>query len=833
MCRQSSPTRKFNHAAFAVVLLLAGLSSACGGTRADDGVYAIDVSGANRPVRSDHLLVGGASPDGDSIDSNDYYLTWNDEPIVPVTGEFHYARYPNQFWEESLRKMKAGGVNIVATYIHWIIHEEIEGEFDWTGDRDVRKFVELADKVGMKVIIRVGPFGHGEIRSGGFPDWLLAKPIVERSNDELYLHYSALFFNEIGKQLDGMFFRDGGPIIGVQLENEYQHSASAWAPSYPKQPYDFTAAHRDAGVTHLGVSVSKAENVNAVYGIEHMRTLKTLVEQAGMKAPLYTATGWGNATILPNETLPVTAAYAYPSWEKAGTQSPFFLYTNLQENPDYDRISYVGTDYPYFAAELGTGIMVQYTRRPYVVPESNDAMVNRFLGSGANGIGYYMYHGGTTPKGKRTDYLSEEAKGYPKLSYDFQAPLGEYGETRKSFHLLRPLHYFASAFGAELAPKAVVLPDGAAEMQPGDIERLRFAARADGKSAFVFLNNFQDHAVVRDIPNVKIEVTHDEGKVAIPRNGTMTVLAGESMILPVNMILGGLKLESATAQPMTRLRGDSVERFVFIAPRRAQPEFVFAAEGISAVSDLAGCSSESQSGVVIVRCEHDVLTSFVVEQEDGGKLEVLLVGRDASLDAWVLDVKGKDHLVISAAMPLAVDDETVRFVHKSHEEKVTIAPALTGKPTVVGPGAVRADGETGIEATVFSVVQAEYEPDYAASMVTPRKMAMSIRGEIPPGVNDLFIEIDYVADTIMAFMGNDLVADTFYYGQPWRIGLKRFFDNENWREPLFHFRALHKDAVFMDDLADEAVPSFEKRRKVIELNSATVSPEYVTTVELH
>ena len=120
----------------------------------------IDVSGANRPVSYDHLQAGGTSPVGDRIDANDYYLTWNDKPFIPVVGEFHFARYPNQYWEESLRKIKAGGIDIVATYIHWNVHEEIEGEFDWTGDRDLRRFVELADSIGLKVIVRIGPFGH-------------------------------------------------------------------------------------------------------------------------------------------------------------------------------------------------------------------------------------------------------------------------------------------------------------------------------------------------------------------------------------------------------------------------------------------------------------------------------------------------------------------------------------------------------------------------------------------------------------------------------------------------------------------------------------------------
>lgn len=420
-------------------------------------VYSINANVAAETIDSTHLALGGSDRHGNRIAVNNLYVTYNNQPVIPVMGEFHFSRYPEQFWDEELKKMKAGGINTVATYVFWNLHEEHEGNFVWSDKRDLRKFVALCDSNHLKVIVRIGPFCHGEIRNGGLPDWLLAKPVIIRSNDSLYLMYVQRLYNEIGKQLKGLYFKDGGPIIGIQLENEYQHSASPWGLTYPGQPYDWTVAERDVASAHEGVSVSSSKNAFEAIGNEHMATLKKMAQAAGIDAPIYTVTGWGYAAIIPNASLPVTAAYAYPTWTEGKELSPFFLYKRMHANPDYSPVRYDPEDYPSFAAELGSGIMSTYKRRPLVPAESMDAMINRCLGSGANGIGYYMYHGGSTPKGDF--FFNDEAYGYPKISYDFQSPIGEYGDARASFQRLKLIHFFVNDFADVLTPMQTMLPE--------------------------------------------------------------------------------------------------------------------------------------------------------------------------------------------------------------------------------------------------------------------------------------------------------------------------------------------------------------------------------------
>ena len=117
-----------------------------------------------------HLNMGDTNPNGERIDVTNLYFERDGKPWVPVMAEYHFVRAKVSEWHEELFKIKAGGATIVSTYIFWIYHEEIEGEFDFSGDLDIRKFVKEAERVGLEVFLRIGPWVHGECRNGGFPN---------------------------------------------------------------------------------------------------------------------------------------------------------------------------------------------------------------------------------------------------------------------------------------------------------------------------------------------------------------------------------------------------------------------------------------------------------------------------------------------------------------------------------------------------------------------------------------------------------------------------------------------------------------------------------------
>ncbi len=178
-----------------------------------------------RPLGEDFK---GTSAGGEEISFTNYYMMKNGKPFFGVSGEFHFSRMSDTRWEDEMIKMKMGGISVVATYLFWIHHEEEEGVFDFTGCRNLRKFVELCHKHGLYVILRVGPFDHGEVRNGGIPDWMYGKPFEVRKLSEGFLFYTKRLYAKIGEQVAGLFFKDNGPIIGVQIDNEYMHSSAPW-----------------------------------------------------------------------------------------------------------------------------------------------------------------------------------------------------------------------------------------------------------------------------------------------------------------------------------------------------------------------------------------------------------------------------------------------------------------------------------------------------------------------------------------------------------------------------------------------------------------------------
>ena len=111
-------------------------------------------------ILKNHLNLGGTNPEGEEINVTSRYFTRGGKPWIGIMGEFHFSRYDRNEWHKELCKMRAGGITIVSTYLFWIYHEEIEGEFDFTGDNDIRKFIEDSKRAGLDVVIRIGPWGH-------------------------------------------------------------------------------------------------------------------------------------------------------------------------------------------------------------------------------------------------------------------------------------------------------------------------------------------------------------------------------------------------------------------------------------------------------------------------------------------------------------------------------------------------------------------------------------------------------------------------------------------------------------------------------------------------
>lgn len=784
--------------------------------------HEINTAIAPKKIYTDKLKLGGKSSKGDEIDVNSYYVSVNKKPFIPIAGEFHYSRYPSQYWDESIKKMKAGGINVIATYVFWNMVEEKQGRYNFEGSNNLREFIELCAANDIYVIVRIGPFDHGEIRNGGLPDWLLGKPLMVRSNDPLYLSYVEKLYDEIGKQLKGLYFKDNGPVIGTQIENEYQHSAAPWGLTYPGQPYDMTASERDQGVTHEGVSVAEGANPYAELGNDHMKVLKSLAIKAGMDTPLYTATGWGYAAIIPNESLPVTAAYAYPFWTDKKDLSPFFLYKDMHALPDYAPVRYTPQDYPAFAAELGSGIMSVYSRRPIAEHKSFDAMINRCLGSGCNGIGYYMYHGGSTAKG--ATYFNDEAYGLPKISYDFQAPIGEYGQVREGYHRLKLLHYFIGEFGQTLAPMATILPEGNDKITPENLSSLRYAVRAKGNSGFLFVNNFQDDAEVADKKDISIKIKTGKGAVTIPAEGGFAIKGGENAMFPYNFDLNGSNLIYATAQLLTKGTDGKMPYYVFFKPEGVAAEFLFEDKGIQVE---AGQGTVNKKGKNIwVTCPADT-TQFTIITK-GKKTTVLVLTKAMALTATQVAINGQRHLLFADGVALQDGASVSILSGAAHNFTVSVYPKITtGVSTRTGT--VSVDNSGGVF-TVVSVNQPKKTFAVTTKKIGEQKYTLQLPASLD-GLNDVLLQVKYKADTAMGFLDGELVTDEFYKGIPWQIGLRKFMPQSAGREMVLYFRPLHKDATYLNDLRPEDVPDFGDESTLLSVDDISFIPQYQTILD--
>jgi len=717
-----------------------------------------------------------------------------------------------------LKKLKAGGVSVVATYVFWNMHEFKEGKFDWTGDLNVRRFTELCAQNGLDVLMRVGPFDHGEIRNGGLPDWLYGRPIDVRSNDPEYLFYVNRLYQEIGKQLNGLMFKDGGPVIGVQIENEYQHSAAPWGFTYQDAPRERTAARRDNKIMQDGVGVNKTGNEFSNMGSDHMKNLKQLAVKAGLIAPIYTATGWGYATIVEKESIPVMAGYAFPFWESSIKPSPFYLFKNIQQKPDYSPVSYDVNLYPSMAAELGTGMSVTYSRRPRVPGESFLPLMVRTVGSGTNGLGFYMYHGGTTPS--VGNYFFAEGFGLNNKSYDYQAPIGEFGNISSGFYSLKLINYFLNSFGNDLAPLHTVLPSTNDDIKADNTTTLRYAVRTDGEKGFVFMHNYQDHLATADLKGLKIDVATKLGVISFPSTGTFTLKSGSSAILPFNLNIDGVGIRMATMQPYCKFTNKGKRYNVFVSIDGIAPEMILKGKRKVNGNDIK-CSLKDGNTVVSIPEEK------ICEMQVNG-VSFLILPYSQALNAYLID-GDNPHLVISKSLVLK-DEQNISLVSTGHQSvEMIIYPAVNGISTT---NASVTKGKYSVKnISQWQINIPKIEPDIQLVKTDDRHFVLKASNVDWTMLNDIFITFDYCGDRGLCMMNGELQTDNFYTSKPWTVGLKRYATALKNNEMYFYFVPMAKDAPYLSYLDKEVIPDFGNKKEFLEIKAPKIVTEYKVNVE--
>jgi beta-galactosidase len=652
-------------------------------------------------------------------------------PVIPVSGEIHYSRLPRERWRERLRQMRAGGITVATSYIFWLHHVEHRGEPRFDGNLDVAAFVDLCVAEGLDVILRIGPWVHGESRNGGFPDWVQQAPVRHRTDDPGYLALVEEWFGQIGAALDGR----AAHLLGIQLENELYD-----------QP-------------------------------EHLVTLKRLARAAGLAAPLWTATAWGGADLPEGEVLPLYGGYGDGFWVDADapwdpTFRDHYFFSHVWDDPG------IGADlrrmheeklatpqprtpsvlFPAATCELGGGMATAYHRRPRPEPLDVAAIAHCKIGNGSAWQGYYMYVGGTNPAG---DHGMQEshATGYPndmpRFGYDFRAPIGESGLLAGSHAELRRQHAFLAAFGDRLADMPSSLPD----IRPAGVEddrTLRFALRSDGDGGFLFVNWHQPHIPLPAYRKARFRVRLDDRELVFPAE-PVDIPFGTIARWPIGLTVGGVRIDWATASAQTVLPGP-VPTLVLVA-----------ADGVDVTYAVDGVVRPVRPGLTPERIGDGldllVLPASAADRiwidEDGPRRRLLLApdelswGPDGRINAWT-----------TGARPEVL-------VYEPARREFTELPLRPGHPGRTGPATVTLVSAGGAVPMTYAKSDGRQS---APTADTFDELAAVHRIDVPDWAADeeldTYLRIGWAGDVGRLRVDGRVVTDRFWDGAEWTVSLR-------------------------------------------------------------
>jgi beta-galactosidase len=326
-----------------------------------------------------------ARPPHFAIDGADFKL--DGKPYVIRSGEMHYPRIPRAAWRERLRMARAMGLNTVTTYAFWSQHEPEPGQWDFSGQNDLRAFIKTSAEEGLNVVLRPGPYVCAEVDFGGFPAWLLRTPGLRvRSMDARYLAASARYFKRLAKEVGDLQSSRGGPILMLQLENEYG---------------SFGRDH------------------------DYLRAVREQMRAAGFDAPLFTSDG-GAARLFEGGTLPgVPAVVNFGGGLEDAKESIEALAAWRRQGPR-------------MAGEYWAGWFDHWGEQHHSQsPEDAARTVDWMLSRGVS-FNLYMFHGGTSFGWLAgANYSGTEPYQPDTTSYDYDAALDEAGRPTPKYQALR------------------------------------------------------------------------------------------------------------------------------------------------------------------------------------------------------------------------------------------------------------------------------------------------------------------------------------------------------------------------------------------------------------
>lgn len=608
--------------------------------------YQMDLKNVNAHPLS-YLNKQSFGPKGKEIRINNIYMEEAGKPVLPVMGEFHYVRMDRRFWWDALLKMKASGVNMVSTYVMWSLHEEVEGQQNWKGNHDLRHFIKLCAELDLKVHIRIGPYCNAEIRNGALPQWIVDnKALVTRSNDPIYLNYSRKWYESVYNQVQGLLYKDGGPIMAVQLENEF---------------------------------------VKQGLVISHLMNLKKMPLEVGLDVPLYTMTHWMDSEYPKGEIVPYAGFYIETPWVTnhgkmtEATNFEYFTYNRLSDNIGTDIIKIEGgvesfdgskSDSPFFTCEIGVGAPTFYRRRAVVPEGMAGENINLRLGTGVNLMGYYMYVGGTNPKGEKDTYGTG-----PYFGYDYQAPIREFGTLGVVMKETKKLNYFMNDFGSKLAPMLAYLP-----ISNKDRNNLQWSVRSDGQAGYLFVSN---HLYRYDRPQydgVQFKLKLKNEDLTFPRK-PVSIVNKSYFLWPFNLDMKGVTLKYGTAQPITTHQEGEVKTYFFFEDDAIATEYLIEAKGVKTVTAHEAKVTKEKDGYFISDVVPGKESVVTITKEDGQQILLVTLTQEQSDHIWKGQQDSQEFVALTTSS-LVVNDNKIQITAELPTQHIALYHARDKKKFV-------------------------------------------------------------------------------------------------------------------------------------------------------
>lgn len=318
-----------------------------------------------------------------SVSENQFLL--NGKPFRIFSGEMHYNRIPKEYWKDRLTKLKAAGLNTVCTYVFWNEHEPTPGKFDFTGNLNIAEYIRIAQSLGLKVLLRPGPYVCSEWDLGGLPAWLLKQPDIKlRCMDQNYIKAVERYMMRLGEELKDLQITHGGPIIMVQVENEYG--------SYGNDR-------------------------------EYMQEVKRIIRKAGFDVELFTSDG--------------PAHYLLES----GTLEDAVPVVNFGGNPKsaFEELEKFRKDIPHMCGEFWCGWFTHWRDEKWGSADwERQKKELQWMLENNKSFNLYMFHGGTNFGFYAGANFSDKYE--PDVtSYDYDSPLDEAGRPTQKYWDIREM----------------------------------------------------------------------------------------------------------------------------------------------------------------------------------------------------------------------------------------------------------------------------------------------------------------------------------------------------------------------------------------------------------